>query len=411
MACRKDGKGRVLRKGEHYRKTDGRYLYIYTDPLGKQHTIYAKSLVTLRQKEESLIKDQMDGLNVYVAGNADVNFLFDRYISTKSELRSSTYSNYLYTWNHFIRDTFGKKKVKEVKYSDVLFFYSDLINKQGLQINTLENINTVLRPSFQLAVRDDIIRKNPIDGAYAEVKKRNGGSRKRKRALTVQQQRAFINYVAENPFFYKWYPFFTFLLGTGCRIGEAIGIRWDDVDLEKRLIDINHSLTYYQRADDSFKCEFRVSQPKTEAGIRTIPMMKQVYDVLKDEYERQEVEGFCVANVDGMTNFIFTNRFETPHNPAAVNRAIKRIVDAHNAKEEVKAKKEKREPVMIPRFSCHIFRHTFASRFCENETNVKVIQEVMGHADVSTTMNIYAEVNQDVTRASLEKLSKNMDVF
>lgn len=411
MACRKDGKGRVLRKGEHYRKTDGRYSYIYTDPLGKQHTIYAKSLVTLRQKEESLIKDQMDGLNVYVAGNADVNFLFDRYISTKSELRSSTYSNYLYTWNHFIRDTFGKKKVKDVKYSDVLFFYSDLINKQGLQINTLENINTVLRPSFQLAVRDDIIRKNPIDGAYAEVKKRNGGSRKRKRALTVQQQRAFINYVAENPFFYKWYPFFTFLLGTGCRIGEAIGIRWDDVDLEKRLIDINHSLTYYQRADDSFKCEFRVSQPKTEAGIRTIPMMKQVYDVLKDEYERQEVEGFCVANVDGMTNFIFMNRFETPHNPAAVNRAIKRIVDAHNAEEEVKAKKEKRGPVMIPRFSCHIFRHTFASRFCENETNVKVIQEVMGHADVSTTMNIYAEVNQDVTRASLEKLSKNMDVF
>ena len=411
MACRKDGKGRVLRKGEHYRKTDGRYSYIYTDPLGKQHTIYAKSLVTLRQKEESLIKDQMDGLNVYVAGNADVNFLFDRYISTKSELRSSTYSNYLYTWNHFIRDTFGKKKVKDVKYSDVLFFYSDLINKQGLQINTLENINTVLRPSFQLAVRDDIIRKNPIDGAYAEVKKRNGGSRKRKRALTVEQQRAFINYVAENPFFYKWYPFFTFLLGTGCRIGEAIGIRWDDVDLEKRLIDINHSLTYYQRADDSFKCEFRVSQPKTEAGIRTIPMMKQVYDVLKDEYERQEVEGFCVANVDGMTNFIFSNRFETPHNPAAVNRAIKRIVDAHNAEEEVKAKKEKREPVMIPRFSCHIFRHTFASRFCENETNVKVIQEVMGHADVSTTMNIYAEVNQDVTRASLEKLSKNMDVF
>ena len=411
MACRKAGKGRVLRKGEHYRKADGRYSYIYTDPLGKQRMIYAKSLVTLRQKEESLIRDQMDGLNVYVAGKADVNFLFDRYISTKSELRSSTYSNYMYVWNHFIRDTFGKKRIKDVKYSDVLFFYSDLLNNKGLQINTLESINTVLRPSFQLAVRDDIIRRNPVDGAYAEVKKRNGGSRKKRKSLTVEQQRAFINYVADNPFFYKWYPFFTFLLGTGCRIGEAIGIRWDDVDMEKRLIDINHSLTYYQRADDSFKCEFRVSEPKTEAGVRTIPMMQQVYDVLKDEYDRQQEEGFCVENVDGMTNFVFTNRFGTPHNPAAVNRAIKRIVDAHNAEEEVKAKKEKRDPVMIPRFSCHIFRHTFASRFCENETNVKVIQEVMGHADVSTTMNIYAEVNEDVTRASLENLAKNMDVF
>ena len=411
MACRKDGKGRVLRKGEHYRKSDGRYSYIYTDPLGKQRTIYAKSLTTLRQKEESLVRDQMDGLNVYVAGKADVNFLFDRYISTKSELRSTTHANYLYTWNHFIRDTFGKKKINDVKYSDVLYFYTDLITNQNLQINTLENINTVLRPSFQLAVRDDIIRKNPVDGAYCEVKKRNGGSRKKKRALTVEQQRAFINYVAENPFFYKWYPFFTFLLGTGCRIGEAIGVRWDDVDLEKRLIDINHSLTYYSRSDDSFKCEFRVSEPKTEAGVRIIPMMQQVYDVLKDEFERQEEEGFCVENIDGMTNFVFTNRFGTPHNPASVNRAIKRIVAAHNAEEEVKAKKEKREPVIIPAFSCHIFRHTFASRFCENETNVKVIQEVMGHADVSTTMNIYADVNQDVTRSSIENLARNMDVF
>ena len=411
MACRKDGKGRVLRKGEHYRKTDGRYSYIYTDPLGKQRTVYANSLITLRQKEESLIRDQMDGLNVYVAGNADVNFLFDRYISTKSELRSTTYANYMYMWNHFIRDTFGRKKIKDVKYSDVLFYYSDLLNNQHLQINTLENINTVLRPSFQLAVRDDIIRKNPVDGAYCEVKKRNGGSRKTRRALTVEQQRAFMNYVAENPFFYHWYPLFVFLLGTGCRIGEAIGVRWDDVDLEKRIIDINHSLTYYTRADDSFKCEFRVSEPKTEAGIRIIPMMQTVYDVLKNEYERQSEEGFCVENVDGMTNFVYLNRFGKPHNPAAVNRAIKRIVDAHNAEEEVKAKKEKRDKVMIPKFSCHIFRHTFASRFCENETNVKIIQGVMGHADVSTTMNIYAEVNQDVTRASIENLSKNMDVF
>lgn len=288
---------------------------------------------------------------------------------------------------------------------------ADLINNQGLQINTLETINTVLRPTFQLAVRDDIIRKNPVDGAYCEVKKRNGGSRKSRRALTVDQQRKFMEYVAKNPFFYHWYPFFVFLLGTGCRIGEAIGIRWDDIDMENRIIDINHSLTYYQRADDSYKCEFRVSLPKTEAGNRRIPMMQQVYDVLQEEYDRQKQEGFCIENVDGMTNFVFTNRFGMPHNPAAVNRAIKRIVDTHNSEEEVAAKKEKREPIMIPRFSCHIFRHTFASRFCENETNIKVIQEVMGHADVSTTMNIYAEANPDVTKSVIEKLSKNMDIF
>lgn len=320
---------------------------------------------------------------------------------------------------HMSAKKYGNEEILATEIMTVLDKYSiDMIFLAGymrmLHVSILEkynNINTVLRPTFQLAVRDDIIRKNPVDGAYCEIKKRNGGSRKTRRALTVEQQRELMDYVANNPCFYHWYPFFLFLLATGCRIGEAIGIRWDDIDLERRVININHSLTYYQRSDDSFRCEFRVSLPKTEAGVRLIPMMPQLYEVLKDEYDRQTKEGFCETNIDGMTNFVFTNRFGNPHNPAAVNRAIKRIVDTHNAEEEVEAKKKRRDPIIIPRFSCHIFRHTFASRFCENETNIKVIQEVMGHADVSTTMNIYAEANPEVTRASIEKLAKNMDIL
>lgn len=193
-----------------------------------------------------------------------------------------------------------------------------MIGECGLQINTLENINTVLHPTFQLAVRDDIIRKNPTDGAYAEIKNRHGG---------------------------KKILFFMYGIRSSCYCLEQ------GAELGKLL------------------------------------------------------------DFDGMTNFIFTNRFGNPHNPAAVNRAIKRIVDTHNAEEEIKAKKEKRSPIMIPRFSCHIFRHTFASGFCENETNIKIIQTVMGHADVSTTMNIYAEANESVTKESIENLAKNLDVF
>ena len=410
MAARKDNKGRALRKGECLRK-DGRYCYTFIDPLGKRRFIYSKSIIQLREREDELVRDQLDGLNYYVAGTADINFVFDRYISTKSELRSTTYSNYIYMWDHFIRDTFGKKKIGGVKYSDVIYFYSYLLNEKGIQINTLETINTILHPTFQLAVRDDIIRKNPTDGAYAEVKKRHGGPRKLRHALTVDQQRAFINYVIDHPIFYTWAPLFTFLFGTGCRIGEATGIRWDDIDFDKRLISINHNLTYYPRREDTYVCEFRISRPKTDAGTRLIPMMEPVYIVLKDEYERQMEEGFCDKVIDGMTNFVFTNRYGGPHNPAAINRAIKRIVEYHNSEEEVKAKKEKREPVIIPNFSCHITRHTFASRFCENETNIKVIQQVMGHADVSTTMNIYAEVNDETTKQSLDNLAKKLNVF
>ena len=411
MSARKDPKGRALRKGEIYRESDGRYAYGYVDPYGKRKFIYSKDLKKLREREEKLFKDQLDGLNVYVMGKASLNFVFDRYISTKSELRETTYTNYTYMYDRFVREGFGKRKIGEIKYSDVLYFYYDLLNDRGLQVNTLETIHTVLHPTFQLAVRDDIIRNNPSDGVMAEIKKKNTKKKNMRHALTIEQQRAFMNYIASSPIFVHWNSIFTVLLGTGCRIGEVVGLRWSDIDMEKRTIDINHSMTYYPRRTDTYKCEFKVSLPKTEAGTRILPMMQPVYEALQSEYERQKEDGFCTAVVDGMSGFIFSNRFGMIHNPAAINRAIRRILGAHNAEEIVKAKKEKREPIIIPHFSCHHLRHTFCSRFCENETNIKIIQEIMGHASIETTMDIYGEVNSDKKKESIEKLTKNLDVF
>lgn len=411
MPARKDNKGRALKGGEYQRASDGRYVYEYNDPFGKRRYIYSNDLMKLREKEKKLVKDQLDGIDTYVAGNADLNYVFDRYISTKSELRRTTYTNYTYMYDHFVRDGFGKKKIGEIKYSDVLYFYYYLIKERGLQINSLETIHTILHPTFQLAVRDNIIRINPSDGVMAEIKKKNEKNKGVRHALTRQQQKAFLEYTKNSPVFYKWAPFFTLMLGTGCRIGEAVGLRWEDCDFENRTIDINHSLTYYPRREDTYKCEFKVSLPKTEAGIRVIPMIDQVYDALMEEHERQEEEGFNTTVIDGMTGFIFKNRFGMIHNPSSVNRAIKRIYESYNAEEVVKAKKEKREPVIIPHFSCHHLRHTFCSRFCENETNVKVIQSIMGHANIETTMDIYAEVTQDKKKHALEALAKNLDVF
>ncbi|MDU2584008.1 site-specific integrase [Peptoniphilus lacrimalis] len=411
MVARKDNKGRALRKGETYRESDNRYSYSYKDIYGKRKFIYAKDLKKLREREAILIKDQLDGLDIYVAGKAKLNFVFDRYISTKTELRETTYTNYVYMYDRFIRDGFGENKIGDIKYSDVLYFYYDLINNKGLQINSLETIHTILHPTFQLAVRDEIIRNNPSDGVMAEIKKKSKDKKKTRHALTVEQQRAFMNYIAESPVYNNWNLIFTVLLGTGCRIGEVVGLRWSDVDLEKRTIDINHSMTYYPRKKDTYKCEFKVSLPKTESGIRVIPMMEPVYEVLKEEYDKRKEEGFCPVVVDGMSGFIFINRFGMIHNPASINRAIRRIYESYNAEEIVKAKKEKREPLLIPHFSCHHLRHTFCSRFCENETNIKVIQQIMGHASVETTMDIYAEINDGKLQESMEALAKNLDVF
>lgn len=407
---RKDLRGRTLRKGEMQRSSDKRYAYSYKDPLGRRRYIYAKDLVTLREKEAQLMKDQLDGLDVYVAGKATVNFVFDRYMSIKTNLRQTTRSNYLYMYGRFVRDTFGKKNIAAIKYSDVLQFYNYLLEKQKLQINTLESIHTLLHPTFQLAVRDEIIRLNPTDGVMAEVKKASELAKGTRHALTIAQQRAFMEHIANHLVFHHWWPMFTILLGTGCRIGEALGLRWEDLDYEKRTISINHSLTYYPTAEER-SSEMHISRPKTESGVRTIPMLDSVKDAFEMLYEEQKENGWSDVEIDGMSGFVFCNRFGNVPNPQSVNRAIKRIVADYNASEEVNARKERREPVFLPDFSAHHLRHTFCTRLCENETNLKVIQSVMGHKDIKTTMDVYAEATEEKKQESFERLAATLDVF
>lgn len=407
---RKDLRGRSLRKGEVQRASDKRYMYTYTDPLGRRKFIYANDLTQLREKEEKLLKDQLDGLDIYVAGKATLNETFDRYISTKYNLRESTRSSYIYTYDHYVRETFGLKRIAEIKYSDVLQFYYHLLNQQGISLGTLDSVHCLLHPTFQLAVRDEIIRKNPTDGVMKEISRESGKNRGVRHALTIEQQRCFMEYIANHPIYYHWWPMFTILLGTGCRIGEALGLRWQDLDFENRVISINHSLVYYP-VNGSNKCVLRVSLPKTDAGIRTIPMLDIVKDAFEMLYEEQKENGFNETEIDGMTGFIFCNRFGSVPNPQTVNHTIKRIANNYNADEVVRAKKEHRDPIILPNFSCHHLRHTFCTRLCENETNLKVIQSIMGHKNIETTLDIYAEATEKKKQESFENLAAKLDIF
>lgn len=407
---RKDLRGRTLRKGEVQRSSDKRYMYTYTDPMGRRKFIYANDLAELREKESKLMKDQLDGLDLYVAGKASVNDTFDRYMSTKYNLRESTKSSYLYTYDHYVRDTFGKKRIADIKYSDVLQFYYYLLNEVKISLGTLDTVHCLLHPTFQLAVRDEIIRNNPTDGVMKEISRESGKNRGIRHALTVEQQRAFMEYIANHPIYYHWWPMFTVLLGTGCRIGEALGLRWQDLDYDKRTISINHSLSYYQKPESN-KSVLRISKPKTEAGIRTIPMLDIVKDAFEMLYEEQLENGFNESEIDGMSGFIFCNRFGTVPNPQTVNHTIKRIANSYNADEVVRAKKERRDPIILPNFSCHHLRHTFCTRLCENETNLKVIQSIMGHRNIETTMDIYAEATEEKKQESFENLAAKLDIF
>ena len=406
---RKDVKGRALRKGESQRSLDGMYIYAYTDPLGRRRYIYSKNLVELREKENNLIHDQLDKLDIYAAGKATVDMTFDRYISVKYNLKETTKRNYNYMYDQYVRGGFGTKKLADVKYSDIKAFYNYLLKEKRLAINTLGNINNVLSQTFTLAVRDNIIRNNPVSGVMAELTKNQGKNKGIRRALTNEQERAFLEYIKTSPEYVHWLPVMVTLLGTGVRIGEFIGLTWKDIDLEKKVISINHNVSYISPKNQP--SYYKVSKPKTNAGIRTIPMIKEVFEVLSDEYHKQKILGFNDYELDGMSKFVFYNKLGRIHNPHCINQAIKRIIENHNIEELVSAKKEKRAPLIIPVVSCHDLRHTFCSRLCESEMSIKVIQDVMGHADIRTTLDIYAEIDESKKHDVIDNFSEMYSLY
>jgi len=402
IMSRKDSKGRVLQKGESYREKEGRYVYRYVERGGKTVSIYAKTLAELRQKEKDLTKAQVNGVNYLDNRNITLNAVFDTYISLKKNLKQSTKTNYVYMYNKYVRSDFGRRIIGTIRYSDVLAYYLSLF-ESGFKPNSLDNIHTILHPTFQLAVRNNYILNNPSDGVMSEIKKHKAWEKPKRHALTIEEQEAFMGYIKKSPTYRHWLPLFTVFLGTGCRVGEVIGLRWDDVDFKNNVISINHNLIY--RLQDDGSCEFHITTPKTEAGVRLIPMLSEVKKALLEEKEKQLASGPSKAEVDGYKNFCFLNKCDNVHNPHTINRAIKRICRDFNIEEDGLARKERREPLIIRDFSVHNLRHTFCTRFCETESNIKVIQEIMGHADVSTTMGIYAEA----TEAKKKEVFSNLE--
>lgn len=401
MKVRKDKKGYGLRTGECQR-ADGRYSYSYTDRNGQRRSIYSKTLPELRVREKQLQRDYEDGLDPYAAAKLTLNDIYDRYISQKFDLKATTRANYKYMYNNFVRDTFGKRKISDIRYSDVKAFYYTILNEKQMKANTLDNVHTQLHPAFRMAVRDGLIRTNPSDGVMAEIKKSKIWDKPKRHAFTIPQQQAFINFLESNREYEGWLPVITVLLGTGMRIGECLGLRWEDVDFENHTISVNHNLT--DRPDENGECKKHIQTPKTDAGNRMIPMIDDVFEAFLTEYEIQKCLGFCEEVIDGYSGFIFSTSTHTVYSASAVNNAIRRATTAYNEKEKKVARKEKREALILPNFSAHNLRHTFCTRFCENETNLKVIQDIMGHADITTTMDIYAEVTSEKKKEVMTNL-------
>lgn len=394
----------TLRKGEIQRK-DGIYCYRWNTRGGQRHYIYAGTLDELRRKEAELTVDNFDGIRTDKQ-NTTVNDMFDLWCQLKRGLKDNTFQNYKYMYNNFVRNGFGKQKLTKIKKSDVKKFYNTMADEKILKISTIDTIHNILHQVFALAMDDNYIRLNPTDNMLRELKQAHNFSVEKRKALTVQEQELFINYLKSNAKYKHWYPVFATMLGTGMRVGEIVGLRWCDVDFAENLINVNHTLVYYNKGDNN-GCSYAINTPKTKAGERTIPMLESVKEAfLKEKTYQDEIGISCNVEIDGYTDFIFINRFGNVQNQGTLNKAIKRIIRDYN---DTVLLKEESEPILLPPFSCHSLRHTFSTRLCENGVNIKVIQDVLGHSDFSTTMDVYTDATKELKQREFDLL--NLKLF
>ena len=399
---RKDSNRIVLKKGE-YQRTNGTYAYRWTDGKGKRHEVYARDLDDLRAKEKEIDADTNEGIKVE-ARYVIINEMYDLWVQLKRGIKDNTFENYKYMYNTFVRPSFGKKRIQTLKKSDVKIFYNYLADQRCLQASTIDSIHNVLHQVLDMAVDDKYIRSNPSDKALKELKQSHAFKTEKRRALTIAEQELFLNYLRNNETYSHWYPIFAVMLGTGMRVGEITGLRWCDIDLDNGVIDINHTLVYYchRHEVELNGCYFNINTPKTKASNRKIPMIESVKEAFLMEKANQEKSGIkCSAVIDGYSDFIFVNRNGKTQHQGTLNKAIRRII--RDCNDEVLLNDEN-ATVLLPHFSCHSLRHTFSTRMCEAGINVKVIQDTLGHQDISTTMNIYTDATKEMKKQEFESL-------
>jgi len=377
-----------LIKGESKLKDDS-YKYRWTDTCGKRHVIYANNLIDLRMAEEkiNLIKNAKCKMNLY---NITIDDMFELWHENKMGIYSITMKNYTYLYNSYIRYNIGSSKIIFLVQSDIKKFYKHLIDSMRIKKETVSHVHTVLHQILKFAVDEGFLLNNPSDNAFEELARRMDKEYKKRMSLTVKEERAFIWFLKNKYDSEIWYFIFVILLGTGMRVGELCGLRWSDIDCKNRIIRVNHNLVLSGEKGQIYEIHHI---PKTRAGNRNIPMSDRVYEAFEGIKRYRKYNDIqCKVTIDGFTDFILINKFGNPYQQQSLNRALKRIVAEYNLSDREGEYKD----IVLPYFTCHHLRHTFATRLCEQGANLKYSQYVLGHDDIQTTMQVYTDITEEL---------------
>ena len=416
MATKRKDKSRVVLKTGEVQRKDGTYQFSWQDSQMKRRFVYARTLDDLREKEKRIQKDKCDGIKTE-ARYTTIDELFDLWANMKRGLKNNTFENYKYMYNTFVRPVIGSKRISTLKKSDIKKYYNYLVDERNLKPSTIDNIHTVLHQVLQIAVDDDFIRNNPLDNVLRELKKAHCFQSEKRRALTKPEQELFLNFLKTHPVYEHWYPVFAVMIGTGLRVGEVTGLRWCDIDKCDKLakyygVTIDSLVHQDNKVDDIKIAPAPIGKhlwgTVTIGSKGQIVIPKAARETFEHEKQKQEDLGLhCEVTIDGYTDFIFINRFGQAQHQATLNKAIRRIIRDSNDEQFLHSD----EPdVLLPHFSCHSLRHTFTTRMCEAGVNIKVIQDALGHSDISTTLNIYADVTKEMKAEEFKGLDSYFKV-
>ena len=392
---RRDSKHRLLRAGESIR-ADGKYQFKYyigdkakfvyswrlepTDklPPGK------KATPSLRELEKQIGRDlesQLDPLKK----NLTVVEQTERYLSTKTGAKPSTAANYNFVLNILKKEEFGAKKISHIKTSDAKLFLIKL-QKDGRGYSTVKTVRGILRPAFQMSVDDDILNKNPFGFQLAGVVVNDSVTRE---AISREDMRRFLKFVHDDNCYCKYYEAIYILFHTGLRISEFCGLTLKDIDLQKKVLNIDHQL---QRTSDS---TYHIEPTKTKAGTRKLPLTDDVvgcFCAIIEDREPPKRERI----IDGYAGFLYYDKNGMPLVAMHWEHRLKHMVKRYN---EIYR-------LQMPSITPHVCRHTYCSNMAKSGMNPKTLQYLMGHSDIGVTLNTYTHLGLEDAQDELSRIAE-----
>ena len=392
---RRDSKHRILRAGESIR-ADGKYQFKYyvngkarfvyswrlepTDkvPLGK------KPCLSLREMEKQIGYD-LDTQIDPQQKNITVMELVERYLKTRTGIKPQTKSNYNFVRNILLKEPFSGRKIGTVKTSDAKLFLIKL-QSDGRGYSSVKTVRGVLRPAFQMAVDDDIIVKNPFGFQLAGVVVNDSKTRE---AITKDQMRKFLKFVHDDNTYCKYYEAVFILFHTGMRISEFCGLTLKDIDLQNRIVNIDHQL---QRTSDM---EYVIQSTKTNAGKRQIPITEEVarcFQAIIEDRGKPKKEKF----VDGYCGFLYFDENGMPLVALHWEHRFNRMVSKYN---EIYR-------IQMPNITPHVCRHTYCSNQAKAGMNPKTLQYLMGHSEIGVTLDVYTHLGLEDAAAELHRMEE-----